>query len=79
MNPAIGPPPENSSAAPRQAVSPPSVTTNGGTLSRVIASPCTAPAAMPTAIAASMATIAGYPASAACPTANRLSSPPLAT
>ena len=37
--PEIGPPAANSSAAPRNADMPPSVTTNGGTLSRVIARP----------------------------------------
>ena len=53
--PEIGPPAANRSAAPRKADMPPSVTTNGGTLSRVIASPCSQPPARPTAIAASAA------------------------
>ena len=42
--PLIGPPPAKSSAAPRNTDMPPSVTTNGGTLSRVMAIPCTKPA-----------------------------------
>ena len=37
--PLIGPPPAKSSAAPRNTDMPPSVTTKGGTFSRVIASP----------------------------------------
>ena len=41
--PEIGPPAANSSAAPRKADMPPSVTTKGGTLSRVIAMPCSQP------------------------------------
>ena len=45
--PLIGPPPAKSSAAPRKADMPPSVTTKGGTLSRVIARPWTRPPAMP--------------------------------
>ena len=38
-----GPPPANSRAAPRNAESPPSVTTKGGTLRRVIAVPWSRP------------------------------------
>ena len=53
--PEIGPPPEKSSARPRKAVSPPRVTTNGGTRSRVITSPCRMPPARPTAMAAAAA------------------------
>ena len=53
--PLIGPPPANSSAAPRNTDMPPSVTTKGGTFSRVIAKPCTKPPTRPTAIAASAA------------------------
>ena len=75
----MGPPPESMSASPRQAERPPSVTTKGGTLRRVIASPCRAPAAMPTAIAAPAAIQTGLPAAAAAPMAKRSSSPPLAT
>ena len=59
---------------------PPSVTTNGGTLSLVIASPCSQPQAVPMAQAASSASGQPQPcASASVPTAKRLSSPPLAT
>ena len=46
--PLIGPPPANSSAAPRNTDMPPSVTTKGGTLSRVIAEPWMKPPARPT-------------------------------
>ena len=53
--PLIGPPAANSSAAPRKADMPPSVTTKGGTFSRVMAKPCRKPPTTPTAIAASAA------------------------
>ena len=75
----MGPPPESISASPRQADSPPSVTTKGGTLRRVTARPCSAPAAMPTATAAAAAIQTGLPEASAAPIAKRLSSPPLAT
>ena len=55
LKPLIGPPPANSSAAPRKADMPPSVTTKGGTFSRVMAKPCRKPPATPMAMAASAA------------------------
>ncbi len=50
--PEIGPPFEMVSVRPRKMVRPPSVTTKGGTLSRVIACPWMKPASAPTATAA---------------------------
>ena len=50
--PEIGPPLEMVSVRPRKMVRPPSVTTKGGTLSRVIACPWMKPASAPTATAA---------------------------
>ena len=45
----------------------------------MIAAPCSAPQAIPTATAARNARITGFPASALAPTAKRLSSPPFET
>ncbi|ESX66460.1 hypothetical protein X758_26315 [Mesorhizobium sp. LSHC416B00] len=53
--PEIGPPLEMVSVRPRNTVSPPSVTTKGGTFSRVMAKPWTPPASAPTVTAASKA------------------------
>jgi hypothetical protein len=79
-NPLIGPPAANSNAAPRNADMPPSVTTNGGTFSLVIARPCSSPPATPTPIAARAARYHGLlAANSAVPTVNRLESPPLDT
>ena len=55
VKPEIGPPPERVSVSPRKMVRPPSVTTKGGTRSRVMAKPCTPPITVPTASAASRA------------------------
>ena len=55
MKPEIGPPFEIVSVRPRKIVRPPSVTTKGGTFSRVIVIPWTQPPTQPVAIAASSA------------------------
>src|ERR1700747_656371 len=69
-----------SRTAPRKADMPPSVTTNGGTFSLVIAKPCINPPATPTAIAARAARNHGLLAAASpAPTVNRLERPPLDT
>ena len=56
----IGPPAANRSAAPRNTDMPPSVTTKAGTLSLVMAMPCSRPPSSPTAIAARAASPSAY-------------------